>query len=134
MSEHASNIEVERGSPRGFGVVFSIVFALLGLWPLISSRSPNLILLSLAVITLAVAIVAPGVLEKPNRLWFRFGILLGAFIAPIIMALVFLIAIVPTGIIMRLVGKDLLNQKLEKSKDSYWIERTEDVHSMKNQF
>jgi len=74
------------------------------------------------------------VLELPNKLWFKFGMLLGSIIAPVVMALVYFITVVPTGLIMRLLGKDLLKQKLDKNAKSYWIKRSEPIGSMKNQF
>jgi hypothetical protein len=76
----------------------------------------------------------PNVLSLPNKLWFKFGIVLGSIIAPIIMALVYFLTVLPTGFIMRLLGKDLLKQKLDKKDKSYWIERSESMGSMKNQF
>jgi hypothetical protein len=70
----------------------------------------------------------------PNKLWFKFGIFLGSIIAPIVILIVYFITVIPTGLIMRLLGKDLLRQKLDKNTKSYWIERREPIGSMKNQF
>ena len=83
---------------------------------------------------LLLAYLAPKVLIFPNKLWFKFGLLLGSIIAPIVMAIIYFITVVPTGIVMRLLGKDLLNQKLDINAKSYWIERTDSIGSMKNQF
>jgi len=83
---------------------------------------------------LLLAFVAPKVLTRPNRLWFKFGILLGSVIAPVVMTLVYFATVLPIGLIMRLLGKDLLKQKLDKNAKSYWIERKEPMGSMKNQF
>ena len=80
------------------------------------------------------AFVAPQILVLPNKLWFKFGILLGSIIAPVIMALVYFITVLPTGLIMPFLGKDLLKLKLDKNAKSYWIERKEPMGSMKNQF
>ena len=80
------------------------------------------------------ALLAPRALSSPNKLWFKFGLLLGSIVAPIVMALIYFVTILPTGLIMRLLGKDLLKPKLDKNAKSYWIERTEPVGSMKNQF
>jgi len=77
---------------------------------------------------------APQVLSLPNKLWFMFGTLLGSIVAPIVMALVYFITVLPIGLIMRLLGKDLLKQKLDKNAKSYWIERDEPIGPMKNQF
>ena len=60
--------------------------------------------------------------------------MLGSIIAPIVMAFVYIVTVLPIGLIMRLLGIDLLRQKLDKDTKSYWIERDEPIGSMKNQF
>ena len=80
------------------------------------------------------AFAAPKTLILPNKLWFKFGMLLGSFVAPIVMALVYFATVLPTGLIMRLLGKDLLKKRLDKNAKTYWIERSEPMGSMKNQF
>jgi hypothetical protein len=129
-----SNNNISVSTEKSFGVVFSIVFLLVALYPLINSEGLRIWALSISAIFLLLAYVAPKVLNLPNRLWFKFGILLGSIIAPIVMSLVYFITVLPTGIIMRLLGKDLLKQKLDKNTKSYWIERKEPMGSMKNQF
>jgi hypothetical protein len=104
------------------------------LYPLISSDSVRAWALIVSAVFLLLSFMAPQVLSLPNKLWFKFGILLGSIIAPIVMALVYFLTVLPTGLIMRLLGKDLLKQKLDKDAKSYWIERTEPMGSMKNQF
>ena len=76
----------------------------------------------------------PKTLIVPNKLWFKLGMLLGAIVSPIIMGVIFFLTVTPIGIIMRLFGKDVLNQRIEKSAKSYWIKRKEPMSSMKNQF
>jgi hypothetical protein len=134
MSESISHIPTEQSSPKSFGIVFSIVFLIVALFPLISSDSVRSWALIVSVVFLLLAFVVPQVLSLPNKLWFKFGILLGSIIAPIVMAFVYFATVLPIGLIMRLSGKDLLNQKLDKNSKSYWIERKEPIGSMKNQF
>ena len=70
-----------------------------------------------------------------NKIWFKFGILLGNFISPIVMGLVFFAVVTPTSFIMKAAGKDLLKlRKNKKSTKSYWIEKSEKRGSLKNQF
>jgi large-conductance mechanosensitive channel len=83
---------------------------------------------------LLLAYSAPKILSLPNKLWFKFGIFLGSIITPIVMAFVYFATVLPIGLIMRLLGKDLLKQKLDKNAKSYWIERKDPIGSMKNQF
>ena len=80
------------------------------------------------------AYVAPQYLSVPNKLWTKLGFLLGAVVTPIVMALVYYSTVVPIGMFMKLLGKDLLNKKIDSSAKTYWIERDQPVGSMKNQF
>jgi len=134
MSEITSHIHTEQSSEKSFGVVFAIVFLIVALYPLISSEDFRVWALVVAAIFLLLAFLSPKILALPNRLWFKFGILLGAIVAPIVMTLVYFITVLPIGLIMRFLGKDLLKQKLDKNVKSYWIERNEPIGSMKNQF
>nr|WP_171209634.1 MULTISPECIES: SxtJ family membrane protein [unclassified Ruegeria] len=122
------------GTERNFGVVFAVVFLIIALWPLTGDGGVRIWAIVVAAVFLAVAFLAPKVLKWPNWLWFKFGLLLGAIVAPIVMALVFLTTFVTIGVLLRLFGKDLLGQKLDPETDSYWINRTDLPNSMKNQF
>lgn len=104
------------------------------MYPLTNSEGIRLWAITLSAVFLLLAFVAPQVLALPNKLWFKFGLLLGSIVAPIVMAFVYFVTVVPTGLIMRLLGKDLLKQKLDKNAKSYWIERKEPMGSMKNQY
>tara|TARA_B100000795_G_scaffold179558_1_gene135909 strand:- start:151 stop:555 length:405 start_codon:yes stop_codon:yes gene_type:complete len=134
MLESSKNIHTKKGSEKSFGVVFSIVFLIIALYPLFGSEGFRLWAIIISAIFLLLSFVAPKLLSLPNKLWFKFGLLLGSIIAPVVMALVYIATVIPTGLIMRLLGKDLLKQKLDKQAKSYWIERKDLVGSMKNQF
>ena len=134
MSEMINHISTEKSSEKSFGIVFSIVFLVIALYPLTNSDNFHIWAIIISALFLLLAFIMPQILALPNKLWFKFGILLGSITAPIVMALVYFIAVLPTGLIMRLLGKDLLKQKLDKNAKSYWIERTEPMGSMKNQF
>ena len=134
MFETDGHITTEQSSPKSFGIVFSVVFLIVALYPLTNSEDIHLWAIIASAIFLFLAYVAPNTLSLPNKLWFKFGILLGSIIAPIVMGFVYFLTVLPTGLIMRLLGKDLLKQKLDKNAKSYWIERNEPMSSMKNQF
>ena len=134
MSEMINHISTEKSSEKSFGVVFAIVFLIVALYPLINSEDIRIWAVIVSAVFLLLAFVAPQALNLPNRLWFKFGILLGSIIAPIVMALVYILTVLPTGLIMRLLGKDLLKPRLDKNTKSYWIERKEPMGPMKNQF
>ena len=134
MSETTSYIVIEQSSEKSFGIVFSVVFLIVALYPLINSEDLRIWALVASIIFFFLAFIAPKVLVFPNKLWFKFGLLLGSIVAPIVMAFVYFVTVLPIGLIMRLLGKDLLKQKLDKNAKSYWVKRSEPIGSMKNQF
>ena len=134
MLEITKHEKLNLGSEKSFGVVFAFVFLIIALYPLIGSKVMHLWALVVSFIFLLLAYLTPSLLSLPNKLWFKFGLLLGSIFAPIVMAFVYFATVLPTGLIMRLLGKDLLKQKLDKNAKSYWIERKDPMGSMKNQF
>jgi len=134
MAEYNANIEIESGSEKSFGVVFAIFFLLIGLYPLVDNKEVLLWSLITSLILFLLAYVAPKVLSVPNRLWFKFGLALGAIVAPVVMALVYFTTVVPIGLLMRLMGKDMLLLKLDKNAKSYWIQREQPMRSIRDQF
>ena len=134
MSKIASHVSTEQSSEKSFGIVFSIVFLIVALYPLITSEGLRIWALVVSIIFFLLAFLAPKILVLPNKLWFKFGLLIGSIVAPIVMAFVYFVTVLPTGLIMRLLGKDLLKQKLDKNAKSYWVKRDEPIGSMKNQF
>jgi hypothetical protein len=125
---------MKKSSEKSFGLVFSFVFAAAALYPLIKTGDIRLWAIIISMIFLFLAFLVPKSLILPNNLWINFGVFLGSIITPIITALIFFVTVLPTGLFIRLLGKDLLNQKLDKNAKSYWIKRSETIGSMKNQF
>ena len=125
--------DVKIGSNRSFGIVFFIVFLLISIYPLINDEGLRIWSLVVSLIFLVLGIINSNILSPLNKLWFKFGIFLGKIISPIIMGIIFFLVVTPIGLIMRLIGKDLLNLKYNNYK-SYWIEKTGPKSKMKNQF
>tara|TARA_B100000035_G_C20929828_1_gene522515 strand:+ start:607 stop:996 length:390 start_codon:yes stop_codon:yes gene_type:complete len=125
--------KIKMGSNKSFGIVFFIFFLLIALYPLINNESIRFWSLVISIIFLILGLLKSRLLTPLNIIWIKFGILLGKFIAPIVMGVIFFLVVTPIGLIMRLAGKDLLNLKLNKHK-SYWIEKKDPKSEMKNQF
>ena len=123
MIETQDHSEIEVGSNRSFGVVFFTVFLIIGLWPLISDNPVRVWALTIAGIFLVIALVIPRLLAPLNRIWFRFGMLLARVINPIVMFIIYVVTVLPIGLVLRLSGKDLLRLKMNAETDSYWIHR-----------
>ena len=128
------NVEMKMGSERNFGIVFAGVSAVIALAPLFGGEPIRFPFLMLALGFAAVAVLAPRLLRWPNRLWFRFGLLLGAIVAPVVMTLVYLLTFLPLGLGLRLMGKDLLSPRGDPQASTYWITRTDPPKSMKLQY
>ena len=125
--------EIKISSNRNFGIVFFIVFLLIALYPLLKDNDLRIWSLVISFIFLILGLINSKILTPLNRLWFKFGLLLGKFISPLIMGIIFFIVVTPIGIIMRLLKKDLLNLKYNK-KETYWIDKSGPKSKMKNQF
>ena len=121
------------GSNKSFGIVFFVFFLIIGLYPLINEDNVRIWSIVISIIFLILGLINSQILTPLNILWFKFGMLLGRFVSPIVMGLVFFLVVTPTGLIMKLFNKDLL--KLRKNKNSsYWIKKPETKSEMKNQF
>ena len=125
--------DVKIGSNKSFGIVFAVVFGLIAFWPLIKGNDIRIWALIISIIFLVLGLINSKILTPLNRLWFKIGIFLGNFIAPIVMGIIFFLVVTPTGIIMKLLGKDLIKLKKNNEK-SYWIEKKNIKSRMKNQF
>ena len=125
--------DIKVGSNKSFGIVFFVVFLLISFYPLLNSESIRLWSLIISLVFLVLGILNSNLLSPPNKLWFKFGILLGKIISPVIMGIIFFLVVTPIGLAMRLLGKDVLNLKYDDYQ-SYWIEKTGPKSKMKNQF
>tara|TARA_Y100000816_G_C25617427_1_gene329852 strand:- start:124 stop:513 length:390 start_codon:yes stop_codon:yes gene_type:complete len=125
--------KIKIGSNRSFGIVFFVVFLIISLFPIIKGNDIRIWSLLVSLTFLILGLINSNVLSPLNKLWFKFGLLLGNFISPIVMGFVFFLVVTPIGLFMRLIGKDLLNLN-EKNVKSYWIDKTGPKSKMKNQF
>ena len=120
-------------SNRSFGLVFFIVFLLIGIWPLFDEQSLRIWSLAVSLFFLVLGIFNSKLLTPLNLVWVKFGELLGRIIAPLVMGVVYFVIITPIGLFMRLIRKDLLKIKF-LNNNSYWIKRSKNIGSMKKQF
>ena len=126
--------KIKISSNRSFGIVFFFVFLIVSLWPLINENPIRVWSIIIAIIFLILGLMNSKILKPLNILWFKFGVLLGSIVAPIVMGLIFFSVITPTGFIMKIMGRDLLNSKYDDKKKSYWINRDKSKSTMKQQF
>ena len=125
--------DIKLPSNRNFGIVFFIVFLIIALWPILKQNEIRIWSLIISFIFFVLGLINSKLLTPLNKLWFKFGILLGNIIAPIVMGIVFFLVVTPTGLIMQFFRKDILKLK-KNSSNSYWINKDNTNSSMRNQF
>ncbi len=118
---------------RSFGIVFFIFFFIIATYPLINDGDIRIWSIFIAVTFLILGLLNSRILTPFNKIWFKFGVLLGNLISPIILGIIFFLIITPTSLIMKILGKNLLNLK-KNNKSSYWVDRPKIKSKMKNQF
>ena len=123
-----------QSSNKSFGLIFFVVFLIIGLWPLKNGENLNFYFITTSIIFLILGLINSKLLTPLNKSWIKLGEILGIIIAPIVMALVYFVILTPVSLIVRIFGKDLLSLKLLKEKETYWIERKKSLGSMKKQF
>ena len=122
------------GSIKSFGIVFFFVFIIIGLYPLLNDHGIRVWSIIVGFIFLFLGIVNSPILKPLNLIWFKFGLFLGKFIAPIVMGIVYFIVVFPTFLLLKLIKKNYLNIRYEKNKTSYWINIRDKSTTMRDKF
>ena len=125
--------DIKISSNRSFGIVFFIVFLIISLYPLLNSENIRIWSLIISVIFLILGLFNSKFLNPLNKIWFKFGLLLGKIISPVVMGFIFYFVVTPIALLMRLLQKDLLNLRFNKN-NTYWINKSGPKSKMKNQF
>ena len=125
--------DIKISSNKSFGIVFFVVFLLIAIYPLTNGEDIRIWSGIISFIFLVLGLLNSSILTPLNKIWFKFGIILGKIISPVIMAIIFFLVVTPTGLIMRILRKDILNLKYNQNK-SHWIEKEGPKSKMKNQF
>ena len=125
--------DIKISSNRSFGIVFFVVFIIVSIYPLTNDQDIRLWSLIVSLIFLILGLLNSKLLKPLNWLWFKFGLLLGGIVSPLIMGIIFFFVVTPIGLIMKILRKDLLNLNFNNNR-SYWIEKNEPKNKMKNQF
>ena len=123
-----------QSSNRSFGLLFFIVFLIIGLWPLKNGDNINIYFVIASAFFLILGLINSKLLSPLNKSWIKLGEILGILIAPVVMALVYFVILTPVSLIVRVFGKDLLGLRFLKYKETYWIKRKKNLGSMKKQF
>jgi len=130
MSDFKDNTKISFSSDKSFGLLFSIVFLILGVLPLYFQNSVNFIFIFASLFFLLVSFLAPNLFKYPNLMWIKLGLLLGKVISPIIMAIIYLSIFFPFNLFFRIFRYDLLSLKKTGKDKTYWKVRVHKINSM----
>ena len=125
--------DIKISSNRSFGLVFFVVFFLISVYPLLYGQNFRLWSLIISIIFLVLGILNSKILTPLNKVWFKFGLLLGSIVSPVVMSIIFFFVVTPISFVMKILGKDILNLK-RNNNNTYWIEKSGPKSKMKNQF
>ena len=127
------DIKLKISSNRSFGIVFFILFLVLSIYPVLKDGNINYYLLLVSSVFLILGIMNSKLLSPLNLLWFKLGIILGKFVSPLVMAIIYFLGITPISLLLKLFKKDILHLKKNDNK-TYWINKKKSVTTMKDQF
>ena len=125
--------KIKLPSNRNFGIVFSIVFLIIAIWPILNQNEIRIWSMMISFIFLILGLINSKFLSPLNKAWFKFGLILGSVIAPVVMGVIYFLVVTPTGLIMKALGKDILGLKRNKNS-TYWLEKDNSNNNLKNQF
>jgi predicted membrane protein len=125
---------IKSGSIKSFGIVFFFVFVIIALYPLLNENSIRVWSLIVSFIFLFLGMLNSPLLKPLNLIWFKFGLFLGQFIAPVVMGIVYFLVVFPTFLLLKIFKRNYLNIKYERNRNSYWLNIKDKSNSMKDQF
>jgi len=136
IKKEYSEIKTDNKSIRNFGVVFFLVLSAIGVWLIFKQGSSNLIFISLGMLFLILGVLLPKALMPFYKIWMIFGIIMGWIVSRVVLMFLFYLVFTPINLILKIMGKDILDKKIEKEKDSYWnaFEEPDNTEHYKNQF
>ena len=126
-------MKAKKSSDKSFGILFSIVFFIISVWPLLAGENIRIWSLVISIIFLILGLLNSKFLGPLNNSWIKLGEILGRVIAPIVMAIIYFIILTPLSLLIKLFGKDLLQLKFS-NVNSYWIKRKKNINTMNKQF
>ena len=119
---------------KNFALIWAAIFFVIGFIPLLKGHDIKIWALIIAIVFIIIGFFKPDLLSTFYRIWTKIGEFIGGVISKIMLFLLFYLVFTPISFILRALGNDPLNKRLDKTQNSYWITREKQPESMKNQF
>ena len=120
LKEEIKNIKEEKTDLRKFGVTVGIVILLISAALYLLDKNSFIYFGIIGILLLLFGIILPNLLKPLNKLWMTLAIILGWFMSRVILFILYYVIITPIGFLLKLIGKDFLNRKIDKTSQSYW--------------
>ena len=124
MLEEIKNIKSEKSDLRKFGITIGVILLVIAGFLFWKEKESFQILLTFGVTFCILGIAIPFILKPIYWVWMIFAIILGWFMTRVILSLLFYVVFTSIGLTLRLFGKQFLELRWDKSKESYWNFRT----------
>ena len=118
---------------KSFGITFFLFFLIISLYPMINNHKINMVFLFIAILFLILGLLNSNLLNPLNKAWMKFGYFLSKIANPVILFTIYYFIVVPTGLLLKILKKDILDLNIDKQKKSYWINK-KNFTDMNNQF
>ena len=131
------NIKSGRKELKEFGFTIGAVLLALGLIAAWRGKTSSPYLITAGILFAAFAAIAPGALKPLQKAWMAFAAVMGFFMSRVILCILFYGVVTPIGLILKAFGKDMLDEKIEKGRASYWRDISKHIRtkeSYENQF
>ncbi len=125
---------VKKHDLKVFAYIWAGIFMAAGVLPLLKGAEIRIWAVAVSLLFVAVSVIKPELLTRFYQLWTKFGGFMGGIISKVMMFILYFGLFTPVSFVLKLLGKDLLDKKIDKSQKSYWIERETQPQSMKHQF
>jgi hypothetical protein len=134
MLDNSSHIKIKSSSEKNFGLTFSLVFFIIACYFFYYKNIIHISLFSTSIIFLFLGTKYPRSLKYPNFLWNKLGFILGSIISPIVMFSIYIFVLLPTSLFIRFFKNDLIEQKIDIKKNTYWNDIENDTINFEDQF
>ncbi len=134
MLELKQYTTIKKSSEKSFGIVFSLFFFILSIFPIFFQKQLNVYFLLIALVVIFFAFFKPIIFFYPNKIWMKIGELLNFIVSPLVMLLIFISAFLTTKFFLILFNKKLLYDKFDSKTKTYWTDYQKNKGKMKDQF
>lgn len=123
MLDELKSINSTKKAMREFGLTIGIILVILGVVSAWRGRITGPYLIAAGALFIALGFILPVSLKWPQKIWMGFAVIAGFFVSRLVLIALFYIIMTPVSFIVKISGKDILDERIERSAKSYWKER-----------